>query len=83
MAILCRPAITVPEHVITLEDTLGLARRLHAGHPQLDLALRLIENTGVLVASGLIAGEALAMSSVARATPKRRAVRRAARTAGT
>ncbi|WP_330328532.1 type III polyketide synthase [Streptomyces sp. NBC_00536] len=48
MAILCRPAVTVPEHVITLEETLGLARRLHAGHPRLDLALRLIENTGVL-----------------------------------
>ncbi|MBO1414743.1 type III polyketide synthase [Streptomyces sp. FH025] len=47
MATLCRPAIAVPEHVITLEETLDLARTLHAGHPQLGLALRLIENTGV------------------------------------
>ncbi|GGT45849.1 hypothetical protein GCM10014713_44620 [Streptomyces purpureus] len=47
MATLCRPAISVPEHVITLDQTLELARRLHAGHPQLALALRLIANTGV------------------------------------
>ncbi|MFI5662199.1 type III polyketide synthase [Streptomyces sp. NPDC051684] len=48
MATLCRPAVSVPEHVITLEDTLALARSHHADHPQLPLALRLIENTGVL-----------------------------------
>ncbi|MEU6864532.1 type III polyketide synthase [Streptomyces sp. NPDC046876] len=48
MATLCRPAVAVPEHVITLDQTLALARTLHAGHPQLPLALRLIENTGVL-----------------------------------
>lgn len=47
MATLCRPAIAVPEHVITREQTLDLARELHAGHPQLKLALRLIANTGV------------------------------------
>ncbi|GAA2639024.1 type III polyketide synthase [Streptomyces axinellae] len=47
MATLCRPAIAVPEHVITREQTLELARELHAGHPQLGLALRLIANTGV------------------------------------
>lgn len=47
MPVLCRPAVTVPEHVITAEETLELAARLHADHPQLDLALRLIENTGV------------------------------------
>ncbi|WP_051711252.1 type III polyketide synthase [Streptomyces sp. NRRL S-350] len=47
MATLCRPAIAVPEHVITLDETLDLARTLHADHPQLGLALRLIENTGV------------------------------------
>lgn len=44
---LCRPAVAVPEHVITLEQTLELARERHPGHPQLGLALRLIENTGV------------------------------------
>ncbi|AXK34089.1 type III polyketide synthase [Streptomyces armeniacus] len=47
MATLCRPAVAVPDHVITREETLQLARELHAGHPQLDLVLRLIENTGV------------------------------------
>uniref|UniRef100_UPI000CD5C6F8 type III polyketide synthase n=2 Tax=unclassified Streptomyces TaxID=2593676 RepID=UPI000CD5C6F8 len=47
MATLCRPAIAVPEHVITREETLELARTLHADHPQLPLALRLIGNTGV------------------------------------
>jgi 1,3,6,8-tetrahydroxynaphthalene synthase len=47
MAVLCRPAIAVPEYIITREETLDLAARLHAGHPQLELALRLIENTGV------------------------------------
>ncbi|WP_369198536.1 type III polyketide synthase [Streptomyces djakartensis] len=47
MATLCRPAVSVPEYVITMEETLELARQRHAGHPQLPLALRLIENTGV------------------------------------
>ncbi|WP_107084368.1 MULTISPECIES: type III polyketide synthase [unclassified Streptomyces] len=47
MPTLCRPAVAVPEHVITLDETLDLARTLHADHPQLGLALRLIENTGV------------------------------------
>jgi 1,3,6,8-tetrahydroxynaphthalene synthase len=37
----------VPEHVITQEETLEIARRLHAGNPRLPLALRLIGNTGV------------------------------------
>ncbi|MFG2648917.1 type III polyketide synthase [Streptomyces sp. NPDC048436] len=47
MAVLCRPAVAVPEHVITSEQTLDLVRTVHADHPQLALALRLIENTGV------------------------------------
>jgi 1,3,6,8-tetrahydroxynaphthalene synthase len=47
VATLCKPAVSVPEHVITMEQTLTLARSLHANHPQLPLALRLIENTGV------------------------------------
>jgi 1,3,6,8-tetrahydroxynaphthalene synthase len=47
MATLCKPAVAVPEHVITAQQTLELARKVHAGHPQLPLALRLIENTGV------------------------------------
>ncbi|TDV51086.1 type III polyketide synthase [Actinophytocola oryzae] len=47
MATLCRPAVAVPEHIITMEDTLDLARSIHGEHPQLDLALRLIGNTGV------------------------------------
>lgn len=48
MAVLCKPAIAVPEYVITQDDTLELARRLHKDHSQLRLILRLIENTGVL-----------------------------------
>jgi 1,3,6,8-tetrahydroxynaphthalene synthase len=47
MATLCRPAVAMPEHVITATQTLELTRTLHAGHEKLDLALRLIENTGV------------------------------------
>jgi 1,3,6,8-tetrahydroxynaphthalene synthase len=47
VATLCRPAVAVPEHVITREETLDLARSLHPDHPRLPLALRLIENTGV------------------------------------
>lgn len=47
MAILCKPSVSVPEHIITMEETLEFARRMHAGKPQLPLALRLIRNTGV------------------------------------
>jgi 1,3,6,8-tetrahydroxynaphthalene synthase len=42
------PAVMVPDHVITIDETLDFARRVHAGKPQLPLALRLIRNTGVL-----------------------------------
>jgi 1,3,6,8-tetrahydroxynaphthalene synthase len=47
MPILCKPSVSVPEHVITVEETLEFARKTHAGKRQLPLALRLIENTGV------------------------------------
>nr|APD71711.1 type III polyketide synthase 2 [Streptomyces sp.] len=47
MTTICRPAIALPEHVITREETLKLARKLHGDHPQLNLAARLIANTGV------------------------------------
>jgi 1,3,6,8-tetrahydroxynaphthalene synthase len=47
MPILCKPAISVPENIITLEDTLGLCREIHSAHPDLPLALRLVKNTGV------------------------------------
>ncbi|GAA2942199.1 type III polyketide synthase [Streptomyces enissocaesilis] len=47
MTTLCRPAVAVPDHIITLDETLELARQLHPDHEQLGLALRLIENTGV------------------------------------
>ncbi|WP_370415154.1 type III polyketide synthase [Streptomyces fradiae] len=47
MVTLCKPAVAVPEYVITMEETLDLARARHADHPQLPLALRLIGNTGV------------------------------------
>ncbi|MFG3113550.1 type III polyketide synthase [Streptomyces sp. NPDC048197] len=48
MAVLCKPAIAVPEYVITQDETLELAKRLHKDHAQLRLVLRLIEHTGVL-----------------------------------
>jgi 1,3,6,8-tetrahydroxynaphthalene synthase len=47
MPTLCKPSVSVPEYVVTMEDTLEFAERLHAGKPQLPLALRLIQNTGV------------------------------------
>lgn len=47
MATLCKPAVSVPEHVITLQDTLELTERMYSGRPELPLALRLIRNTGV------------------------------------
>jgi 1,3,6,8-tetrahydroxynaphthalene synthase len=47
MSILCKPSVRVPEHVITMEETLEFAGEMHAGKPQLALALRLIQNTGV------------------------------------
>ncbi|WP_026871209.1 type III polyketide synthase [Inquilinus limosus] len=47
MPVLCCPAVAVPEHTITMEQTLELARRLHADHEELPLVLRLVANTGV------------------------------------
>ncbi|WP_329563059.1 type III polyketide synthase [Kitasatospora sp. NBC_01266] len=47
MAVLCRPVTEVPEHVITMDETLSLARRLHRDHPDLELVLRLISRTGI------------------------------------
>jgi 1,3,6,8-tetrahydroxynaphthalene synthase len=47
MAILCKPFVSVPENIITMDDTLAMAERIHANHPQLPLVLRLIRNTGV------------------------------------
>jgi 1,3,6,8-tetrahydroxynaphthalene synthase len=46
--VLCKPAVAVPEHIITQAETLDLARLLHADHPRLKLVLRMIENTGVV-----------------------------------
>jgi 1,3,6,8-tetrahydroxynaphthalene synthase len=48
MATLCKPSVRVPEYIITMEETLEFASKVHAGKPQLPLALRLIQNTGVL-----------------------------------
>jgi 1,3,6,8-tetrahydroxynaphthalene synthase len=44
---LCKPSVSVPEYVITMEETLEFAQREHAGKPQLPMALRLMKNTGV------------------------------------
>jgi hypothetical protein len=48
MAVLCKRALAVPDHIVTLEESLELARRMHHDYPPRDLALGLIENTGVL-----------------------------------
>lgn len=45
--VLCCPAVAVPEHTISVAETLDLARSIHADHAQLRLALRLISRTGV------------------------------------
>lgn len=47
MPTLCKPSVSVPEYFITMEETLEFAGKVHAGKPQLPLALRLIRNTGV------------------------------------
>ncbi|MEU9663842.1 type III polyketide synthase [Streptomyces chartreusis] len=47
MPILQRPARAIPDTVISLEQTLDLCNTLHAEHPDLRLALRLINNTEV------------------------------------
>lgn len=47
MPTLCKPAVSLPEYIITMEETLAFAEKVHAGKPQLPLALRLIRNTGV------------------------------------
>ena len=47
MAIICRPAVAVPENVISMEETLDMVKRIHEGSPNLPLALRLITNAGV------------------------------------
>lgn len=47
MSTLCKPSVSVPEYIITVEETLAFAEQVHAGKPQLPLALRLIQNTGV------------------------------------
>ncbi len=47
MPTLCKPAVHVPEFTITMEQTLDLCREIHSEHPQLNLALRLLRNTGV------------------------------------
>jgi 1,3,6,8-tetrahydroxynaphthalene synthase len=44
---LCKPSVSMPEYVITMEETLEFAERVHSGNKQLPLALRLIKKTGV------------------------------------
>lgn len=47
MPTICKPSVSAPEYVITMEETLEFAKKVHAGKPQLPLALRLMQNTGV------------------------------------
>lgn len=44
---LCKPSVSVPEYIITTEETLEFAEKVYGGKPSLPLALRLIRNTGV------------------------------------
>ncbi len=44
---LCRPALWVPEHTVTVEETLEQMRRRYDGHDKLGAVLRAIENSGV------------------------------------
>jgi len=44
---LCKPSVSMPEYVITMEETLEFAERVHGGKPTLPLSLRLIRKTGV------------------------------------
>lgn len=44
---LCKPSVSVPEYVVTMEETLEFTERIYSGMPSLPLALRLIKNTGV------------------------------------
>lgn|GEM_PF-364512 len=47
LPVVCQPAVVVPDHVVTMDQTLALTERLHQDHPRLPLVLRLIANTGV------------------------------------
>ncbi|MFD8917641.1 type III polyketide synthase [Streptomyces sp. NPDC059569] len=49
MPLLCKPAVSVPEHAVSQDETLEVMRRLHAGHPQLRSLLRMVRHTGVKV----------------------------------
>jgi 1,3,6,8-tetrahydroxynaphthalene synthase len=44
---LCKPSVSVPEYVITMDETLEFAHREYEGASSLPLALRLIKSTGV------------------------------------
>jgi 1,3,6,8-tetrahydroxynaphthalene synthase len=47
MPVLHKPEVLFPEYVLTVEQTLDLAQRMHHDHPDIRLALKLIRNTGV------------------------------------
>lgn len=47
MPVLSKPAVKVPEFVITQQDSIDICNRLHPDHPQLPLVMRLIRSTTV------------------------------------
>lgn len=47
MPVLCEPAVAAPGHIVTMDETLRLTASLHNNHPQRELILRLIRNTGI------------------------------------
>jgi 1,3,6,8-tetrahydroxynaphthalene synthase len=44
---LCRPAIKVPPHTISKAELIDVCKRLYPTHPELDLLLKIIENTSI------------------------------------
>jgi 1,3,6,8-tetrahydroxynaphthalene synthase len=46
-AVVCRPALALPEHQFSRESLKATARRVLEGHPHLPRVLRIIENTGI------------------------------------
>src|SRR4051812_11904332 len=47
MSLVCKPAVMVPPHVLTLDETMRIYRELYADHPRLALVLDIARNTSV------------------------------------
>lgn len=47
MPVLCKPAFETPEYILTHDETIQIAKRLHSDHPKFDVAMRMANNLGV------------------------------------